>query len=31
METLEQTASPETSILLSTDGELYRFLKGSGP
>jgi membrane protease subunit HflC len=29
METLEQTASPETSILLSTDGEFYRFLKGS--
>ena len=30
METLEQTASSETSILLSTDGELFRFLKGSG-
>ena len=29
METLEQTASAETSILLSTDGEFYRFLKGS--
>ena len=31
METLELTASSETSILLSTDGELFRFLKGSGP
>jgi membrane protease subunit HflC len=30
METLEKTASPETSILLSTEGEFYRFLKGSG-
>ncbi len=30
METLEQTASSETSILLSTEGELYRYLKGSG-
>ncbi len=30
METLEQTASSETTILLSTEGELYRFLKGSG-
>jgi membrane protease subunit HflC len=30
METLEQTASPETSILLSTEGEFYRFLKTSG-
>jgi membrane protease subunit HflC len=30
METLEQTASPETSILLSTEGEFYRFLKESG-
>jgi len=29
METLEQTASSETSILLSTDGELFSFLKGS--
>ena len=31
METLELTASSETSILLSTDGELFRFLKGSSP
>ena len=31
METLELTASSETSILLSTDGELFRFLKGGGP
>lgn len=31
METLERTASSETSILLSTDGELYRFLKSSDP
>ena len=31
METLQQTASPETAVLLSTDGELYRFLKSSGP
>jgi membrane protease subunit HflC len=30
METLEQTASSETTILLSTEGELFRFLKGSG-
>ncbi len=30
METLKSTASPETSILLSTDGEFYRFLEGSG-
>ena len=30
METLEQTARPETTILLSTDGELFRFLKSSG-
>ena len=30
METLRETASSETSILLSTDGELYRFLTGSG-
>ena len=30
METLEQTASSETSILLSTEGEFYRFLKESG-
>ncbi len=30
METLEQTASSETTILLSTDGELFRFLKSSG-
>ena len=29
METLQETASPETSILLSTDGELFRFLEGS--
>jgi membrane protease subunit HflC len=29
METLELTASSETSILLSTEGELYRFLQGS--
>jgi membrane protease subunit HflC len=30
METLEQTADSETSILLSTEGEFYRFLKESG-
>ena len=30
METLQQTASSETSILLSTEGEFYRFLKESG-
>jgi membrane protease subunit HflC len=30
METLEVTASSETSILLSTEGEFYRFLKASG-
>jgi membrane protease subunit HflC len=30
METLEETASSETTILLSTDGELFRFLKSSG-
>ncbi len=30
METLRETASEETSILLSTDGEFYRFLKDSG-
>ena len=31
METLRQTASEDTSILLSTEGEFYRFLKDSGP
>lgn len=31
METLEQTADAETSIVLSTDGDFYRFLKGSNP
>ncbi len=31
METLEKTASSQTSILLSTDGELFRFLKESKP
>ncbi len=30
METLQQTASSETSVLLSTEGEFYRFLKESG-
>jgi modulator of FtsH protease HflC len=29
METLRSTANPQTSIVLSTDSELYRFLKGS--
>jgi membrane protease subunit HflC len=30
METLEQTASSETTVLLSTESELFRFLKDSG-
>lgn len=30
METLRETASSETSIVLSTDSELYRYLKESG-
>jgi membrane protease subunit HflC len=30
METFESTVDPETLLLLSTDGDFYRFLKGSG-
>jgi len=30
METLESTVDPETWLLLSTDGDFYRFLKDSG-
>jgi membrane protease subunit HflC len=30
METLESTVDPETLMILSTDGEFYRFLKDSG-
>jgi len=30
METLEATVDEETTLLLSTDGEFYRFLKNSG-
>ena len=30
METFEETMDPDTWILLSTDGEFYRFLKSSG-
>lgn len=30
METLEVTVDPETLMILSTDGEFYRFLKDSG-
>ena len=30
METLEATTDPETLMILSTDGEFYRFLKDSG-
>jgi len=30
METLEATVDPETLMILSTDGEFYRFLKDSG-
>ena len=30
METFEATVDPETLLLLSTDGDFYRFLKGSG-
>jgi len=30
METYEATVDPETLLLLSTDGDFYRFLKGSG-
>jgi hypothetical protein len=29
METLRSTAGGDTSIVLSTDGEFYRFLKDS--
>ncbi|MGB5162295.1 MAG: protease modulator HflC [Thermoanaerobaculia bacterium] len=31
METFEATVDPETLLLLSTDGDFYRYLKGSGP
>ena len=30
METFESTVDPQTLLLLSTDGDFYRFLKGSG-
>jgi membrane protease subunit HflC len=30
LETLQSTVGPETSLLLSTDGELYRYVKDSG-
>ena len=30
METFESTVDPETLLLLSTDGDFYRYLKGSG-
>ena len=30
METLEKTVDEETRFLLSTDGDFYRFLEGSG-
>jgi membrane protease subunit HflC len=30
LETLESTVGPETSLILSTDGELYRYVKDSG-
>ena len=31
METFESTVDPETLLLLSTGGDFYRYLKGSGP